>query len=220
MLDTTVILVVATTALSGIAAGTSLDVSIRQLPARHWIGVLAYSAYSQATDLGTAVFWYISVGVGAFLFALAAAVVALLQHVPLAHTLPITLFASLWVVHLLITLIWAVPTLPRQRHVATDEQQLSAIFTRFERLQTVRVVIDVLIFGTTLWARSAMSLEKKSQDDSAASRRAVVEWNGEKRACCDKQIGGAVCRSVKIAKHQDTKFWQPHLVELLARRRE
>ena len=79
-------------------------------------------------------------------------VVALLQHVPLAHTLPITLFASLWVVHLLITLIWAVPTLPRQRHVATDEQQLSAIFTRFERLQTVRVVIDVLIFGTTLWA--------------------------------------------------------------------
>jgi hypothetical protein len=36
--------------------------------------------------------------------------------------------------------------------VATDEQQLSAIFNRFERLQTVRVVIDVLIFGTTLWA--------------------------------------------------------------------
>jgi hypothetical protein len=147
MLDTTVILVVATTALSGIAAGTSLDVSIRQLPARHRIGVLAYSAYSRATDLGTAVFWYISVGVGAFLFAL-----ALFQRVPMAHTLPITLFASLWVVHLLITLIWAVPTLPRQRHVATDEQQLAAIFTRFERLQTVRVVIDVLIFGTTLWA--------------------------------------------------------------------
>src|SRR5258708_34416174 len=73
MVNTTVILVVATTALSGIATGTSLDVSIRQLPARHRIGVLAYSAYSQATDLGTAVFWYISVGVGAFLFALAAA---------------------------------------------------------------------------------------------------------------------------------------------------
>jgi hypothetical protein len=152
MLDTTVILVVATTALSGIAAGTSLDVSIRQLPARHRIGVLAYSVYSRATDLGTAVFWYISVGVGALLFALAAALVALLQHVPMAHTLPITLFASLWVVHLLITLIWAIPTLPRQRYVATDEQQLSAIFNRFERLQTVRVVIDVLIFGTTLWA--------------------------------------------------------------------
>ncbi len=152
MLNTTVILVVATTALSGIAAGTSLDVSIRQLPARHRIGVLAYSAYSRATDLGTAVFWYISVGVGAFLFALAAALVALLQRAPLAQLLPITLFASLWIVHLLITLIWAVPTLPRQRRMATDEQQLTVIFNRFERLQTVRVVIDVLIFGSTLWA--------------------------------------------------------------------
>src|SRR5258708_29725355 len=96
MVNTTVILVVATTALSGIATGTSLDVSIRQLPARHRIGVLAYSAYSQATDLGTAVFWYISVGIAAFLSALAAALLALLQHAPLPHTLPITLFASLW----------------------------------------------------------------------------------------------------------------------------
>jgi hypothetical protein len=100
MVDTTVILVVSTTALSGIAAGTSLDVSIRQLPARHRIGVLAYSVYSQATDLGTAVFWYISVGISAFLLALASALVALLQRVPMVHTLPITLFASLWVVHL------------------------------------------------------------------------------------------------------------------------
>ncbi len=152
MVNMTVLLVVATTALSGIAAGTSLDVSLRQLPARHRIGVLAYSVYSQATDLGTAIFWYIGVGVGAVLFALASALVALLQRAPLAHLFPITLFASLWVVHLLITLIWAVPTLPRQRQVATDEQQLAAIFNRFERLQTVRVVIDVLIFGTTLWA--------------------------------------------------------------------
>ena len=44
-----IVLVVATTALSGIAAGASLDVSIRQLPARHRIGIRAYSVYSQAT---------------------------------------------------------------------------------------------------------------------------------------------------------------------------
>jgi hypothetical protein len=151
MVDTTVILVVATTALSGIAAGTSLDVSLRQLPARHRIGVLAYSAYSRATDLGTAVFWYISVGVSALLFALATALVASLQRTPMAHLFPIMLFACLWIVHLLITLIWAVPTLSLQRQV-TDEPQLTIMFTRFERLQTVRVVIDVLIFGATLWA--------------------------------------------------------------------
>lgn len=150
--DTTVILVVATTALSGIGAGASLDVSIKQLPARHRIGVIAYSVYSQATDLGTARVWYPPLGIGTLLFALAAAVVAFFQHVSLPHALPIFLVASLWVVHLLITLIWALPTLPRQRQIAHDEPQLVALFNQFERLQTVRAFLDVLIFGTTLWA--------------------------------------------------------------------
>ncbi len=151
MLDTTMVLVVATTVLSGVAAGTGLDVSIRQLPARHRIGIIAYSAYSQATDLGTALFWYPSIGISAILFALAAALVAFFQQVSLAHALPIYVTASLWVVHLLLTLIWAIPTLPRQRHVGTDEKQLSDIFNRFERMQTVRAINGVLIFGTTLW---------------------------------------------------------------------
>ena len=81
MVNTTVILVVATTALSGIAAGASLDVSIRQLPARHRIGVIAYSVYSQATDLGTARVWYPPLGIGTLLLALATAVMAFFQHV-------------------------------------------------------------------------------------------------------------------------------------------
>lgn len=71
-----IVLVIATTALSGIAAGASLDVSIRQLPARHRIGVIAYSLYSQATDLGTAKVWYPPLGIGTLLLALAAAVTA------------------------------------------------------------------------------------------------------------------------------------------------
>ena len=151
MIATIVILIVATTALSGVATGTSLDVSIRQLRARHRIGVMAYSAYSQATDMGTAVVWYLSVGISVILLAQATAVVAFVQQTPLMHALPIYLTAALWIVHLLITLIWAVPTLPRQRQVGNDEQQLSAIFNRFERLQTVRAALDVLIFGITLW---------------------------------------------------------------------
>ena len=153
MLDTTVILVVATTALSGIAAGTGLDVSIRQLPARHRIGVIAYSAYSRATDLGTALLWYPILGISIPLLALAAAGVAFFQRVALAHAIPIYVNALLWVVHLLITLIWAIPTLTRQRQVAAgDEKQLSAIFNRFERIQTVRTLNGVLIFGILLWA--------------------------------------------------------------------
>lgn len=148
----TVVLVIATTALSGIAAGASLDVSIRQLPARHRIGVMAYSVYSQATDLGTARIWYPPLGIGTLLFALATAVVTFFQQVALTHALPIYVIAALWVLHLLITLIWALPTLPRQRQVAHDEQQLAALFDRFERLQTVRALLDLLIFGITLWS--------------------------------------------------------------------
>lgn len=145
-------LVIATAALSGIGAGASLDVSIRQLPARHRIGVLAYSAYSQATDLGTARIWYPPLGIGALLLALAAAAVAFFQQVALSYALPIYVGAVLWIVHLLITLIWALPTLPRQRQVADDEEQLATIFNQFERLQTVRAALDVLIFASTLWA--------------------------------------------------------------------
>jgi len=146
-----IVLVVATTALSGIAAGASLDVSIRQLPARHRIGVIAYSVYSQATDLGTARIWYPPLGIGTLLLALATAVMAFFQHVALAHALPMYLAAVFWIVHLLITLLWALPTLPRQRQVADDEGQLATIFNQFERLQTVRAVLDVLIFALTLW---------------------------------------------------------------------
>lgn len=147
-----IIFVVATMALSGIAAGASLDVSIRQLPARHRIGVMAYSAYSQATDLGTARIWYPPLGIGTLLLALASAMLAFFQRVALPHALPIYVAAVLWVVHLLITLIWALPTLPRQRQVAHDEEQLATIFNQFERLQMVRATLDVLIFTTTLWA--------------------------------------------------------------------
>lgn len=145
-------LVIATAALSGIGAGASLDVSIRQLPARHRIGVIAYSAYSRATDLGTARVWYPPLGISTLLLALATAVVAFFQQTALPHALPIYVTAALWMIHLLITLIWALPTLPRQRQVAHDERQLTAIFNQFEHLQTVRAILDVLIFGTTLWA--------------------------------------------------------------------
>jgi hypothetical protein len=145
-------LVIATAALSGIGAGASLDVSIRQLPARHRIGVLAYSVYSQATDLGTARVWYPPLGIGTLLLALATAIVAFFQQTTLPHALPIYVAATLWIVHLLITLIWALPTLPRQRQFPHDEHQLAALFNRFEHLQTVRAVLDVVIFGTTLWA--------------------------------------------------------------------
>ncbi len=53
MIDTTILLIAAATALDGVATGASLDQTIKQLPARHRIGVVAFSAYNRAADRGT-----------------------------------------------------------------------------------------------------------------------------------------------------------------------
>ena len=60
-------LTLAAAAATGLLAGASLDQSIKQLPARRRIGIEAYSAYSQASDLGNGIFFYGVLGVGAAL---------------------------------------------------------------------------------------------------------------------------------------------------------
>ena len=67
----------AATAAGGLLAGASLDQSIRQLPTWHRIGLVAYSEYSRASDLGPGVLWYAILGVGAAVLTIAAAVAAL-----------------------------------------------------------------------------------------------------------------------------------------------
>ncbi|MGH7883315.1 MAG: hypothetical protein ACREN8_10500, partial [Candidatus Dormibacteraceae bacterium] len=61
--------------VNAILVGASLDQSIKQLPARHRIGVVAYSEYSKAADLANGVLWYGVLGIGGALITLAAAVV-------------------------------------------------------------------------------------------------------------------------------------------------
>ncbi len=80
----TFILILAATAADGLLAGASLDQSIKQLPARHKIGLVAYSEYSRASDLGPGILWYAILGVGAALLTIAAAGAALVQGVPSA----------------------------------------------------------------------------------------------------------------------------------------
>src|SRR3712207_6798475 len=78
----TLVLVVAATATDGPLAGASLAQSIKQLPARHKIGPVAYSEYSRASDLGPGILWYGMLGMGATLLTIAAAGAALVQEVP------------------------------------------------------------------------------------------------------------------------------------------
>jgi hypothetical protein len=62
------------------ARGASLNRSIKQLPARHRIGVLAFARYSQAADLANGIAWYAILGVGTALLTLLAAAAGLADH--------------------------------------------------------------------------------------------------------------------------------------------
>jgi hypothetical protein len=149
--DLTFVLLLAATAANGILAGASLDQSVKQLPARHRIGMVAFSAYSRAADLGNGIVWYASIGIGGAVLVIAAAVAAYLLGTPPAAALPLALAASLAVLHSLVT-TQAAPTNFSQRRVATDESALARIFARFERWQALRAVLQVLNFGALLWA--------------------------------------------------------------------
>ena len=147
----TIALLVAATAADGILAGASLDQSIKQLPARHRMGMIAFSVYSRASDLGPGIIWYATLGIGAALLTVAAAIAALFQGTAPVHAWPISIAAGLAVLHSLTT-SRAAPTNFKQRGVPNDEAALATIFKRFERWQTARVSLQALTFAAALWA--------------------------------------------------------------------
>jgi hypothetical protein len=151
MADITLILLLIATALNGIVAGASLDQAIKQLPARHRIGVVAYSAYSQAADLGNGIPWYVSVGISVVVFTMGAAIAAFSQQIRLEAALPIYAGVVLSILHSLVT-SQAAPTMFSQRRYGQDEAALTNVFNRFERLHALRALLQVLTFGTMLWA--------------------------------------------------------------------
>ena len=150
-LDMSFILTVAAVAADGMLAGASLDQSLKQLPARHRIGAVAYAAYAQAADLGPGVLWYGILGVGAAALTIAASVGAVVRHVAAPVTVPLVIAGALSILHSLAT-TQAAPTMFSQRHVPQTEQALAAVFARFARWQTVRATLQVLTLATVLWA--------------------------------------------------------------------
>jgi hypothetical protein len=152
--DATRLLLIAAVAFNGVLTGASLDQSIKQLPARRRIGVIAFSAYSRAADLGNGIVWYAIIGVGAALLTIAAAISAYLQAAPGSVALPLYLAALMSLLHSFAT-TRAAPTNFRQRQAADDAMQLTVIFDRFERWQALRAALQVATFGLTLWALAA-----------------------------------------------------------------
>lgn len=154
MFNYTIILVALATAANGILAGASLDQSIKQLPARHKIGMIAYSKYSQAADLGNGILWYAGIGIGAAVLTIVAAVVAYFNGLNTIITTPLYIAAILAVLHSLVT-TQAAPINLSQREVVQDESALNRVFNRFERWQALRAVLQVLNFTVMLWAMVA-----------------------------------------------------------------
>jgi hypothetical protein len=151
-MHTTILLLLAgATALNGILAGASLDQSIKQLPARHHIGLVAYSTYSRASDLGNGILWYAGIGIGAAALAIAVAVVAYMQGLSIAQAPLVYSAAILSALHTFIT-ARAAPTNFSQRNYTNDTMRLAVIFDLFARLQALRALVQVLTFGILLWA--------------------------------------------------------------------
>jgi hypothetical protein len=149
-------LTLAATAATGLIAGASLDQAIKQLPARHRIGIEAYSAYSQAADLGNGILFYGVLGISSALLAIAAAIVVHMAALPMAVWLPTDLGALLAVLHSLTT-ARAAPTNFSQRRVQGDPAALSRVFNRFARLHAARAALQLVDFGVLLWAVLALA---------------------------------------------------------------
>jgi hypothetical protein len=150
-MDSTLWLLVAAVIGNGLLAGASLDQVIKQLPARRRIGVVAFSDYSKAGDLGRGIAWYATLGIGAALLTVAAVVVGLTDQPGTQSQAALWLALLLTVAHSFTT-TRAAPLNFSQRAAAGDAARLEAIFDRFERWSRARSALQVLTLLGIAWA--------------------------------------------------------------------
>jgi hypothetical protein len=153
-MDASMLLLVAAVTANGVLVGASLDQSIKQLPARRRIGVVAFSEYSKVSDLGHGIAWYAALGIGAALLTVLAAAVELTDQPSTQSSAALWLALVLTVAHSLTT-ARAAPTNFSQRAAAGDPARLEAIFDRFQRWQTTRATLQVLTLLSAAWALAA-----------------------------------------------------------------
>jgi hypothetical protein len=133
-------LVLAAVVANAITVGATLDQAIKQLPARHRMGVVAFSRYSRAGDLSRGVPWYATIGCAAAALGLAAATATVRSGVPGRRRA--LLAAAAIGGHMLVT-AWAAPLIFSQRNVSDDPAALAWIFDRFETLNAVRAGLQL-----------------------------------------------------------------------------
>lgn len=146
-------LLVAATVLAAMGATASLDQLIKQVRARHRIGVVAYSAYSRAADFHTGIPYYVPIIVGWVVVIPAAAIAGYAEGASGRQAIALGAMATGLVLHALITGLRAAPILLSQRRVPIDDEvALTDVFDRFARWHAVRTVNDVATLGAAVCA--------------------------------------------------------------------
>ena len=134
-------------------ATASLDQLIKQLRARHRIGVIAYSSYSRAADFRTGLPFYVPIIVGWIVLIPAAAIVGWRNDASGPVLPAIAAMVAGLAAHALVTGLRAAPILLSQRDIAPDdESKLTVVFDRFARWHLARTMIDVGTAGSAVWA--------------------------------------------------------------------
>ncbi len=150
-------LVLIATVANGLLAGAGLDYLIKQLPARHKIGIRAYAAYFRASDLSTGRFWYIPLGIGAYSVNFAAAASAYLESPAPGASIAIFAAAALALVHLIGTTQAAPAGLSVRKIPADYEAGLNKAFEKFVRWSYPRGIVGLPMFLASLWALILLS---------------------------------------------------------------
>jgi hypothetical protein len=135
--------------LTGLLCGASMDQSIKQLPARHIIGMKAFSAYAKAADLKNGVLWYAILGISSALASIANAILAYAYHSPTPIALPLYLGSVFALCHSICTSL-AAPLYHRQKKT-NDEEVLRKIFNKFEKIQAIRSFFISLNLACYIW---------------------------------------------------------------------
>lgn len=144
---------IAAVVVTCMGATASLDQLVKQVPARHRIGVVAYSSYSRAADFHTGLLFYVPIIVAWVVLIPAAAIVGWRHGAsgPLAHAIGAMLVGL--AAHVAVTGLRAAPILLSQRGIApTDDSKLTIVFDRFARWHLVRTMVDVGTASSAVWA--------------------------------------------------------------------
>jgi hypothetical protein len=151
--STALALQIAAVVVASMGATASLDQLIKQVPARHRIGVVAYSAYSRAADFHTGIFFYAPIILGWLLLIPAAAVAGWRDGASGQHSIALAAMLGGVVAHVLVTAAFAAPALLSQRRIRPDDEiALAATFDRFQRWHLLRTLIDVGTVAAAVWA--------------------------------------------------------------------